>query len=738
MIAIFLIGYALMTILSGALSYDITNFELFGLCLLVYIYYKVFIENKKVLFWSLFTILLASLVGGYYLYRIKMIEDVYHQVVNFLLPFYYSVVVETYFIGRMHQVLMMIVLGLVIFIFFSNLYYIRSLRWITPTFGLIAIISAFLSGTFSGSNDKQAFFFYIISTFVYYYELYYVSIEEHSYRKQRASFYTLACAMSVIVIMLGVVTDAMWHNPFERKVVVVSQDASATQSDTPNLSEQAIKELQFLMPEDYTVQSSFTHEGIELFRVKADTLKYLKVQTFATFDNGTWIDADKKTISQQQWPLEPILYGEIDENAFAKETVEIVYQKITTDSIMTAPFTQNIHFPESNFRLDVERDGAILSDVLLGKGFTYSLDAVIPKYGTKALELLEQSKNNISQTGQSIDSPDSLEGSTWFDEADMAMYTSFPEGYESIEKLSNQITEGIESDSDKAQAIETYLRTQYQYSETPDFKEGKDYIDQFLFDQKVGFCQQFASSMVLLLRAQHIPSRFVIGYVIPTPLDDYESIPEEILYRDQIQRDPYKHVYDSNAHAWVEVFYPGIGWLQFEPTPSQTLVQFYDPIETEVNLTVAEQAAKISYQNRKEITIKVGVILGILLILVMFGFLLKRFMQNYKNSYYRFIRTYRSILRYLEAAKLGKEDSWTLREYSEFLERKHINSQLRFSNFLAILEKAFYNQEEPKEDDILVFEEYQKEIRKFAKRNIQSHRYNRLRLYDFLIIFKGK
>lgn len=728
MIAIFFVGYALLTILSGALSYDISNFELFGVAVVTFILYKLLIEKKRVLFWLAIVVIVSSGIGSYYLYRIKMLSDVYHTIVNFLSPFYYSLVVKSYYIGRLHQFIMMFILGFVVYILFSNFYYIRRLRFLSPLFGLIAIIIAFLIGTFSGITDRNAFFIYILSTFLYYYEIYYISLEDSSIHKQRASFYVLGTTMAIVVILSGTIGDSFWHNPFERKIRVVSQSTDNTALDTTTPSETKIRELVYELPKDYTVQSTFSHQGIELFKIRANTLKYFKVQTFGAYENGTWVDLQKNYISQQQWPIEPIFSQNYSSDSFFDESIEVVYQNVTTDSLLVAPFTKNIRFSEDNFRLNVEEDGAILSDTMLVKGFTYTMDVLIPKYGTTALN--EYLDNNSIEN-------DDVNGSV-VDSVDVEELSAFPEGYEDIANLSDRITKGITTDLGKAKAIETFLRTEYQYSETPEFKEGEDYIEQFLFDKKVGFCQQFASSMVLMLRAQGIPSRFVVGYVAPDIVDEFDSIPEEILYREQMEKDPYKHVYDSNAHAWVEVYSEGTGWIQFEPTPSQSLVQFYDPVDTSVELSEQEASIALERINRQEVILASSIAVGILI----FGFIsykiISRFVKNYKNTYLRFVRTYRSILRYLDAAQLGKEKSQTLREYNDFLERKLINTQLRFRNFLALLEDAFYNQGEPSEDEVKEFELYFQEIRKFAKRNLQSHRYNRLRFYDFIVVFRGK
>ena len=107
---------------------------------------------------------------------------------------------------------------------------------------------------------------------------------------------------------------------------------------------------------------------------------------------------------------------------------------------------------------------------------------------------------------------------------------------------------------DKAEAIESYLRTTYRYAPTVRAPPpGRDPVDYFLFDLKEDFCEYFASSMVVMLRELGVPARVVEGYTTGT-LDPTTG----------------KYVVkELDAHAWVEVYFPLYGWIEFEPTPSQ-------------------------------------------------------------------------------------------------------------------------------------------------------------------------
>jgi transglutaminase-like putative cysteine protease len=107
---------------------------------------------------------------------------------------------------------------------------------------------------------------------------------------------------------------------------------------------------------------------------------------------------------------------------------------------------------------------------------------------------------------------------------------------------------------DKAEVVESFLRTTYRYAPTVRAPPpGRDPVDFFLFDLKEDFCEYFASAMVVMLRELGVPARVVEGYTAGT-LDPNSG---KFVVK------------ELDAHAWVEVYFPLYGWIEFEPTPSQ-------------------------------------------------------------------------------------------------------------------------------------------------------------------------
>ncbi|MCP4540500.1 MAG: transglutaminase domain-containing protein [Chloroflexi bacterium] len=122
--------------------------------------------------------------------------------------------------------------------------------------------------------------------------------------------------------------------------------------------------------------------------------------------------------------------------------------------------------------------------------------------------------------------------------------------------LARDLTATEPTPYDRARAIETYLRTFSYNLDVPMPPQNRDVVDYFLFDLQEGYCDYFASAMVVLARAAGLPARLAVGYA--SGAYDAENA-RYIVTADQ-------------AHAWVQVYFPGYGWIEFEPTSSHPLV----------------------------------------------------------------------------------------------------------------------------------------------------------------------
>lgn len=166
---------------------------------------------------------------------------------------------------------------------------------------------------------------------------------------------------------------------------------------------------------------------------------------------------------------------------------------------------------------------------LQGEGWHYEIVTVLP---AAAPENLRQS--NAAAIPASI----------------QEQYTVLPDSLPlRVRQLARQVTNEAPTAYDQAIALEKFLR-QYPYTlnvEPPPTRT--DLVDYFLFDLQKGYCDYFASAMVVMARSLDIPARLVVGYAAATPDDNGVQT-----------------IMQANAHSWPELYFGGVGWVSFEPT----------------------------------------------------------------------------------------------------------------------------------------------------------------------------
>jgi len=141
--------------------------------------------------------------------------------------------------------------------------------------------------------------------------------------------------------------------------------------------------------------------------------------------------------------------------------------------------------------------------------------------------------------------------STDYPEEIRDIYLQLPKLDPRIPELAREITARGQTSFDKTIALENYLRSRYTYTLNLTGKPGDDPLAHFLFETHAGHCEYFASAMAIMLRTLGIPTREVNGF-LP---GEYNDLAEDYIVR------------SSDAHSWVEVYFPGTGWMTFDPTP---------------------------------------------------------------------------------------------------------------------------------------------------------------------------
>jgi hypothetical protein len=122
-----------------------------------------------------------------------------------------------------------------------------------------------------------------------------------------------------------------------------------------------------------------------------------------------------------------------------------------------------------------------------------------------------------------------------------------------VTELARTVTAGAATPYDQAVALERYLRRYpYDLAVAPAPPQ-QDAVDYFLFDAKTGYCDYYASAMVVLARSLGIPARLATGYAT----GEYDAEARAFV------------VHGDDAHSWPELYFPGAGWVPFEPTGSR-------------------------------------------------------------------------------------------------------------------------------------------------------------------------
>lgn len=172
----------------------------------------------------------------------------------------------------------------------------------------------------------------------------------------------------------------------------------------------------------------------------------------------------------------------------------------------------------------------------------YQADAVVPVVGAKELR------------------PTSSEYPDWVVQRYLALPDDVPDR---VRALALDLTATEATPFDRAHAIEEHLRT-YEYTlDLPAPPLDRDIADYFLFDLQKGYCDYYATTMVVLARAAGLPARLAVGYVAGTYDDESETYT----------------VTAAEAHSWPEVYFAGYGWIPFEPTAGRPALEREVPVE---------------------------------------------------------------------------------------------------------------------------------------------------------------
>ncbi len=179
--------------------------------------------------------------------------------------------------------------------------------------------------------------------------------------------------------------------------------------------------------------------------------------------------------------------------------------------------------------VSIAPDGSPELDGRLGTGETYTVESTVPDVSPSVL------------AGADGEYPEEVTG----------RYTQLPASTsDRVAERTREIAADAETPYETAVVVERWLESNRAYSLDVDRPSG-DIVEAFLFEMDRGYCTYYATAMVGMLRSVDVPARLAVGYTPGEPTEDGRYA-----------------VRGTNSHAWVEVYVPGHGWVQFDPTPA--------------------------------------------------------------------------------------------------------------------------------------------------------------------------
>ncbi len=259
--------------------------------------------------------------------------------------------------------------------------------------------------------------------------------------------------------------------------------------------------------------------NLELFTVaSSDGAHYWRMFASPQYDNGQWTPAEEDLDEMGDRTAEVLLPGPstlqtISILGLRGHYVPAAYRAVSAspDDVLWTETTQMVFLP----------------DVSLAKGDRIAIQSIVPR---PSLELLRSATANDAPA-HSLDLPGGLPGIA--------------------REQALAATAGATTPFEKALALQNWFRDNFTYDVDVQLGNSADAIEAFLRGRS-GFCQQFAGTFAVMARYLGLPTRLAVGF---TP--------------GELGSDGLFHVYGRNAHAWPEVWFDGIGWVAFEPTPGR-------------------------------------------------------------------------------------------------------------------------------------------------------------------------
>jgi transglutaminase-like putative cysteine protease len=285
---------------------------------------------------------------------------------------------------------------------------------------------------------------------------------------------------------------------------------------------------------DTSMRGDFGNDVV--MRVRASEPDFWRGQTFADFDGRFWF-ADSDLGIRGDGPDVGVPHAVGDPTSLSVETsrfVQTYFVEVDQPNVVFAAYRPTrVIFDGAVWR---RPDGALRSDVVLTEGAVYTVVSERPEVTAESLRDQGDVPARLATRP-----PDRIQ-----------RYTEVPASTtERTRELASSLAASTDTTYDMVRAFESWIAANVVYDlDAPTPAEGVDAVDDFLFSSRRGFCEQIASALAVMLRTQGVPARLATGY-LPGERDRLSGVWK---------------VRASDAHAWVEVWFPNSGWQAFDPT----------------------------------------------------------------------------------------------------------------------------------------------------------------------------
>lgn len=457
-------------------------------------------------------------------------------------------------------------------------------------------------------------------------------------------------------------------------------------------------------------QPSYNYEP--LFYLETDSRRneiFLRTKAYDIFDGEVWVNSENGDYYYYSRQMPEYSTDDIvsDMSALTNESAEGLYEihsahlydedfmprylpapfgSVTDDRMPNALIYYKSSMDTSVMRATSFYYLSALDDSIL---FNEAEDALYEKakeYGYSSSEYAEYLENSDTEEAQRL-----LRD---FNSA-RAKYTNLYGVSERLKQLSENITKDAHSDIEKAVRLENYFK-ENGYSYSLQYVPEDNSVDYFVFESKTGYCAGYATAMTMMARASGLTARYVEGFAAFEKTDDGRMV-----------------IRDGYAHAFVEVYIPGAGWLTFDPTVSD-----YKNIPDSFNFNnLGFLSGLFSFFNRISVVIVIAVIVFVLSLSDRIKELFLRISLRFKPVNERIITLYADVLK-----TVGRSADKDFSSYTPDMLREYLSSERGAvpEKLISLFEKtAFGGYECTKEEYSEAYREY-KSCYKFLRKTYKS------------------